>query len=745
MATICAGSDKVEWRHWHQLATQIDDLAASLNTPGYEPLTSDTTLPFVEATLPQVEGVLELQISTSAEKNECPYVASKAILKNFNQEAVCFRSDNMTGANQEDFYADYIDAGRLFFVQEETDCFCKTIFKIVEEDACQYGLELVAGGDPQFGSCQTLHIPAVGEELGYGQNFIPAAYACQWGDPDGLNTGSLVPILEQTASNSLYCPACKQVSGTGAGGCIPTPSQDYVQFKFENIVDPENPDRVIRRLVSAARSVRGKLTWPILKEHMDKLFEKLDYILQCENNDGLRPEDLSHSPATVNANGGYISSNPTLWRKDALYETHGGVDTVDGWHMWGWGCGAWDMKSWLASLHFEFQTLSQGNHDVTLSGNIVQPSGGDAGSVSQCGASMLEPWAEVTGNAEVCGSTGGLKVYCETLNRISDLIDTIGKRLWAKGAFSDVSEDVCEDDDETVSCCSGNSIEGCTSMTRRACGASGGFSVASCVDDCCPDQMSSQMACENTNNPACPLDEVKDCVWNSTECKCECPTDTVCPTVEEYEYYCCCTSYCDGPFTAAVGAAHTCSEECTVGVTCDSTTGETYCEHPSGGSCDCANGSCESPCVSCFSGDSGCNLCSYTNIACSPLPVDPEPEYYVNLVPDPASCGDCDRPCCLKHAAFEETVHGCLEYLSEISAFVNTATDGTFTTCDYRNREISPGSPDCAQVTCGVHCESYLPGAMETCMNQAAFMWQLVETGSSSGWYELEISAPSAP
>lgn len=744
MSNICAGSDKVEWRHWRQLAQQIDDLAASLNTPGYEPLTSDTTLPFSVATLPHVTGVLRLEVTTSSEKNECPYVSSAAILKGFNQSAVCFRSDNMTGADFEEFYSDYIDAGRLFFVQEENDCFCKTIFKVVEQDACAYGLELVSGGDPHFGSCQTLHVPAIGEELGYGQNFIPAAYACQWGDPDGLNTGSLVPILEQTASNSLYCPACASVSGSGAGGCISTPLQDYVQFQFANIPDPSNPAKIIRRLTSASRYIEGHLTWPILREHMDKLFEKLDYILQCENNDGLRPEDLSHSPATVNANGGYISSNPTLWRKDATYEAHGGVDTVDGWHMWGWSCGAWDIKSWLASLNFEFSNLGGGLHDPAVAGNIVQPSGGDAGAVSQCLASMRVPWDEQTGSSETCGSTGGYKVYCETLNRISDLISTIGKRLWPKGAFSDVSQADCDDEDEMILCCSS---DGCGSATRRACGTAGGFPVEDCVTDCCPDQMGAQMACETMNNPACPLDSVQDCVWNGTECRCECPDDIICPTQEEIEYYCCCTSYCDGPFTVMAPDTPSCSEECTVGGNCSTTSGETYCEDPLGGGCSCSGGSCESPCVSCSAGDPGCNICSYTQVDCPPIDDGggPDPEYYVNLVPDSATCGDCDRRCCLKHAAFEEPTYGCLEYLTEISAFVNAATDGTFTSCDYINREISPGSPSCTTAVCGEYCEGYLPSAMETCMNQAAFMWELVETSSTSGWYRLVISAPSAP
>ena len=747
MANICAGSDKVEWKHWRQLAQEIDDLAAYLGTPDYEKLTTDPTLPFIEPTLPQVTGVLELEVTASAAKNECPVVSKKAILQDFNDAAVCFRSGNMTGAQYRDFYSEYIDAGRLFFVQEETPCLCKTIYKVVEEAACEYGLELITGNDPQDGCCQTDLIPVVGEELGYDQRFIPAAYACQWADTNGVNNSEIERLIDLNGNNSLYCPACTAVSGTGAGGCAHvTYNRNYVQFKFNIVPDPAAPTESIYVLKSAARALKGYLTWPILKEHMEKLFEKIKYILQCTNNDGLRPKDLSQSPSTINAEQGYLQSNPTLWRKDDIYEEHGGYETVDGWRMWGWGCGAWDIKAWLASLNFEFTTLGKGSHNPEASGNIVEPSGGDAGSVSNCGASMLTPWLNLTGNAEYCGSTGEPKVYCETLNQISDLIHEMRHRLWPKGAFSDITPDLCndgdDDDDDVVQCCEENY---CGAKLRRECGEAGGRAVDNCGQDCCPSETAAQ-DCAMRNNPACPDEALQNCIWKAEECFCDCPEDGFeCENKNEYQYYCCCNSYCGGPFEADDYNPPSCDGECRPVQSCDTTNTDTYCYNPEGGSCSCRSYSCEAPCSPCSFGDLGCQLTSCTNVNCTDFPTPPEPEYYVNLTPQFADCGDCDRPCCLSHAAFEENEHGCLEYLSEINEFVAKATDSMFTSCDYASREISPGSPSCDKVTCGSHCRDYLSGPIETCMNQAAFVWELVETGNQTSWYTLEISAPGAP
>ena len=749
-AEICVGSDKVTWRHWRELAERIDALAVTLSTPGYERLVDDPSMPFIEEDLPHVTGTMEFEVTPGLTVNECPTVISRAILTGWGGDAVCFAASNMTGATYHPFYLDYINAGRLFFVHEADGCLCKTIFKIVEEAACKYGLEYVSGGSPEFGCCQTITVPVVGETLGYYQHFVPASYSCQWGDINGINRTDTDDTMDLIGVNTIYCPDC----AGGMDGCQFSAGNNYVEYKFTPVPEPGR-----RSLTHVTRYLSGYLTWPILKEHMDALMDKLDYILQCDKNDGLRPQDLSHSPYTVDAgNDGYIRTNPTLWRKDQAYEDDGGRDTEEGWHMWGWSCGAWDIKAWFASLNFEFNTFGHGAQDETKSGNIVQPAAGDVGALSRCSDTARVPWVEKTGGAELCGVTNEYKVYCETLNRIADLIETIGKRLWPEGSFPEVALPAlpeCEDEEKT--CCYTNNCE--TNILESVCIAAGGTPMdGSCSEECCPEEFEGMNAsvCAGTPNPDCEGELIYNCTWDQNTCHCECPSIDWWECSDNFpeSYYCCCPTSCVAMY-GEPGGANPCESPCYAVLSCsESAPVVTACYHPDDPyyPCTCSQESngCDAPCVYCseygpHAAEEGCDSCSFTPVMCMDSIVPPPtPQYYEPLAPSNDECGDCSRQCCLKHAAFEELTYGCVEYKDEIIDFVISATAGTFTTADYINDEIYPGPPDCEYLYFSpAYCESYLPSEMEMCMNQAAFDWELVPS-STAGWYTLRVKALAA-
>lgn len=574
---ICDGSDTIiRWEHWRKLAELVDDLAVYLKTPGY---TSVIQLieqlgaqPFTEPKLPQVSGVLEFVLEPGTEVGEgpnipnssaCPTVTNRAILTAFNGIPVNMFSlpsgTPMPGQGAYQFYSEYAADGKLFFVNEEDDCWCKTIFKI---DPADSALTFVATSDPKFGCCQTLDpVPKIGDRLDYSQDFIPASYTCQWGDVDGIDLGSAEELLAR-GNGTIYCPKCWNNTVSQAAGCQTTPSEDMVQYKFDPF-DPFNPEAP-RYLRSVARPIKGYLTWPILKEHLDLIIDRLEFILQCNKHDGLRPSCLSHSPATATGTNGYETSAPTLWHYDAAYQTDGGVVDDAGWHLWGYGCGASKLSAWLASLRHEFALGKAGGSTLNpnVPGTLVEPLSGTAEYISQCSGSFKEPWNELAGGAQNCDAAG-IRVYCDTINQLANLIITIGQRLWPFDTFDNV-DDTCPD--SYISCCMSGNI--CQSMLASKCLASGGKEIDDC-SRCC----SGSIDCTNVRNPHCCETEdreVFNCQKNETTGCCECPDNCD----DGGEFYCC----CNNALEYLPEDAQTC-DECCIGPITDTggSTREQYC------------------------------------------------------------------------------------------------------------------------------------------------------------------------
>jgi len=428
---ICADTDVLVWADWRRLAEKIDALAVTLGTPGYSPLTTDQTMPFIEAILPTVTGIQHFDVTDNA--GGCVTVADRMLKVAFGGADVEWPGTPMPGSGAYSFYDDYAKNNKLFFVHAEDTCWCKHIFQVTDFDSSGYTLHQMPL-TPKYGCCDTLYVPETATLLDYDQHIIPAGYSCTYG---GSNAWE--PPFEPI----MYCPRCAPPNSNSCSDVL----ANEVEYRFTQNIDDD------WIMTSAARYITGYLTWPILKEHMDALFTKLEYILDCARNDGYKPKGAANPAAAA---GGPDAANPTTWWDDDGndndgYEEHGG--TVDnGWMLRGSGCGTQELRTWLASLRYEHLNQAEAELDENTNGTLVETTDNYA-YISNCSVvtEFEKPWETLTGTntPENCGATGKPKVYCDTLNQMSYLIEEIADRVWPEGTFD---PDAGTWDDDCESC-----------------------------------------------------------------------------------------------------------------------------------------------------------------------------------------------------------------------------------------------------------------------------------------------------
>jgi hypothetical protein len=572
MSDICTESDKVLWTHWRSLASAVDGLASTLNTPGYTNLVSDDTMPFIMADLPSVDFVIEFTLTPGTETctnsddsvpydNEaaaCPTISSIDLLTTFRRGGqggleIDFSSEVFNGiSSPHSFLKDYADNGKLFFVHEEDDCLCKTIFKIEPSDTDHYTLVEVGGSDPLFGCCQTLYVPGVGDALDTSQSIIPAAFACGWGDRNGAGLDN--PGFPY--DDPSYCPECEAVGSE----CSDTAADDLIEYDFVSVTNPDGGglDNVMV-LSHAARHMRGHLTWPILEEHMDALRTKLEYIFNPSRHEGLKPASAT-APSDV-SQGEPNSSDVTMWKHDSSYGGDGGLVHTGDWAIPGSSCYPSSLDSFLAGLRLEFDDFSQGLMDSTQKGTLVHPAGSSTNAdVSDDSAVMRKPWEELTGTGSAnCGATGRPNVYCETINRLNELITVIGQRLWPNGTAFDYPNAVtCVD----LYCCTAENFYDvtCTPVdSLEECDAMEGTLVENCEEDCVDGDPPGEYCCYYDENDVIILcqEEVWDsCLINGGVIVDSCPDPdppTACCLTDvppQDSTACCVTGIPDQPTTA---------------------------------------------------------------------------------------------------------------------------------------------------------------------------------------------------
>lgn len=455
-SSICDGEAKIAWVHVYKLAYSVDELwglngeyfnvynsappAAGFNVATH-PLTVDKSTPYSFSALPSADMLMMFELTAGTETttdsddappydNEssgCPTISDRYLMTDFEGnggQKIDFNTVYPDGLAGYTILKEYADNDKLFFVVEEDDCWCKTIFRVQPEGGF-YTLEKVKGTDPLYGCCMTREVPDIGEQLDTEQDIIPASFACAWGDYDGVPT-SLIP------ANPLYCNKCyPEVGSDGNGDCVAVPANDKIEYVFS--IPPPNGDPDAYVLERAGRPVTGYFTWPILDEHFEDLYQRIMEGIKMSG--GAKPAGLA-SPAGMGESGPRPGDQPTIWAYDATYASNGGAVEGSGWFPIGATCIRPRIDDYLAHAAYlaEGGTADAGPsfHDSLEKGNIIEPVTGGIEDVADVDTftpeEMKRPWETTTGGGGQCDAAARPSVYCETIDRIGELITQVADR-----------------------------------------------------------------------------------------------------------------------------------------------------------------------------------------------------------------------------------------------------------------------------------------------------------------------------
>jgi hypothetical protein len=725
--TGCAVGEMVAWPPMRELAENIDALAVALNTPGYTPLLGITDAPFQFEDKVAATGQFYQFFSLAGATVTDRYLSSDA----FGASVYTFPETNLGNLMQHD---------ELFFVMDQDNCLCKTLFKVEGTPESPTFTETSASG-----CCQSIPVPEVGALVYQNQHFFPSAILAGYfgaSFDDCCECCSPSPNLSQPACLGSADATMQVKSGPADGqGCFPVTG-------------------VSRNIVS------GYFTWPFKKRYMELLVDKLDYILQCSRNDGIKPQDAA-TPAAVSEG----SPGATLSMYGAIYSVDGGT-TNSGWFKQGSTCSTQQTDQWLASLWIEGTILN------TEPGTLVYGTGlqlsvvskterGNTLSVTETrGAETIpdspydlpRPWDGPTPPDATDCSNGLPMVYAYTLNKLNDLVTEISERVWPYGTFDEPSHTGTCDEVTLVPCCDPDNGYTGSSHTARSCEQLGGRVVADSAE------------CDALLEALCGAKTVRYC-GSDVPCTYYPGTGCICPPESCYEYFTCCNVAATSEEYACADPVSLSNFECPSGYI-----QATFCNSATEGNC-CFEGTVvegvepvgticpDHPGPGELEGEP-LDYCEVLTVECGSFPQ--AYDVYYSDQPDAPSypelpaCAN-QNPCCLRHPSFESgTFKGCLSYLDEIQAWVALVTDGIIDSCQYADsRFIDPTDPDslvenCQEIRCGLVCEgdyATLSAAAEECLNQAQIMylWQRREVNpddTSAGWplstyYDIVFSAPS--
>ena len=726
--TGCTVGATVAWPPMRELAENIDALAVALNTPSYTRLVDIADAPFQFTDKVAATGQFYQFFSVGGATVTDRYLSSDAL----GAAIYSFPEANL---------GELMTHDELYFVMDQDDCLCKTLFKVEGTPESPTFTETSASG-----CCQTIPVPEVGALIYQNQHFFPSAIlAGYFGTSFEDCCECCIPSADPTSPACLDSSDATMYVKTGAAdenGCLSVTG-------------------VSRNIVS------GYFTWPFKKRYMDLLIEKLNYILNCERNDGIKPRDAA-TPAAVSEG----SPGATLSMYGAIYSVDGGT-TNSGWFKQGSTCSPHQVDQWLASLWIEGAIL-----DTEL-GTLVYGTGAEIAVVSRTergntqttietrGPEVItdspydlpRPWEGPTPPTAADCSNGLPMVYAYTLNKLNDLVTEILHRVWPYGTFEDYEYGgTC--DEREVSCC--DPVVGYVEVTTiRSCEEGGGREVSDQEE--CNDLLSA--LCESKVGYNCGVET--PCTYTTSAAgagQCVCPSGC-------YEDWQCCCQDALPPDPACLEPADTtdlssCPEGCSPSISCSQQVDGLCCDFygiPVDGVIPDAPGVCPPDPVT----GEDLTYCEISNVICGPFPSPYPPEFTGPFITAPTypqmpPCAE-ENPCCLRHPAFDAPyMKGCLSYEDEIVAWVSLVTGGVIDTCRYVDaRYTDPKDPDspvenCKQMRCGLVCEedyAEVSEAVDDCLKQAQIMYswdrrEISPEDSLAGWplssyYDLIFSAPS--
>ena len=403
--TLASLNTEVDWNHWHRLALKLDEVAAELNTPGYDPLAGDASQPFIA---PDVIDYTLYQWFQVDRVGNCPQISDRLLYEG----GFPGGGGNVVTNWPHQFMDDYAQNDRLWFVYKEDDkCFCKSIFKIIKEGN-GYTLQ-TSDQAPQHGCCPFYSVPEIGDLLDSSQYFIPSQWACAWGDVNGIEKGNPIPWSD---------PSPIWVYTICAGGGM----ANQVEWKLEDIGAPGVNAVSSGKwgLIEASRMAAGCITWPILKEHMDTILERINTILDPDNNDGVKPFGIS-SPEEVSNQGSDV------YRKDCPY-----APDPNCWFKMGSTCCTIDYDAFMGHLCKEGVSCPA----KAVPGTLIEDDdvNNNCGPATKGEYQFKRPWLQLTGGAQNCDN-GEIKVYAETINALYEFISKLPDYIWPYDTFQELT------------------------------------------------------------------------------------------------------------------------------------------------------------------------------------------------------------------------------------------------------------------------------------------------------------------
>lgn len=245
----CIENERIEWAHFYEIGRKLDLAAATLRIPNYIPL----------AALPDQAWLSPTAVAASDAYVYFTFAASVVADPDGPLITGQYLAQGITPYALPDALPQLAVGESLYFVSDKDNCWCKTIFKVLP------GPRLERLDAAVMACCQTLNVPQIGARMGYGQNFIPAAYAVQW-------QRYKVPASPTApATLTIDIPKCK-------GG------PKDVRIYLTRSVLQSNPTRALYYDMTAARrKLPGTFVWPIKAAWLDSLWERLLMVIDCPN------------------------------------------------------------------------------------------------------------------------------------------------------------------------------------------------------------------------------------------------------------------------------------------------------------------------------------------------------------------------------------------------------------------------------------------------------------------------------
>jgi hypothetical protein len=240
----CSPETPIKWSDVYAISSRIDALADALGTPAYSRLDETPDMPFKFPDLVDFSGAISFVM----------FPGTSTVI----QQSLSASVDSTVPSALDPVLVAMGSSDDLFLTVEEDGCWCNTLFKIDTSEDVPRVKEA-----EETGCCQSLFVPQPGDELDYGQNIIQAAFV-----------ETYVRVGRQYAGPAwIEFPAC--VGARVSGG-----------FQFDSKSQGA-------KLMDCTREIKSsKFTWPMRKKYMDKMLEKLKYILTCKNNGGAKNDSI---------------------------------------------------------------------------------------------------------------------------------------------------------------------------------------------------------------------------------------------------------------------------------------------------------------------------------------------------------------------------------------------------------------------------------------------------------------------